>query len=182
MAIIAKGSDFVPCPEGLHMACLVDVIDKGDIEGKWGTRHKIVLVWETSQKMENGKPFLARKMYTLSLDPKATLHKDLASWRGRPFTTEEMKGFDIERVIGASCRILIKHTERDGVVWANVDSILKTENNQRLAPSGQYQRVKDREPEKDAFGRQAGDDGWEGYPEEEPLRLPERASEDAIPF
>jgi hypothetical protein len=188
MAIIAKGGgDFTPCPEGLHLGCCVDVIDKGDVEGRWGTRHKVVLVWETSQKMEDGRPFQVRKMYTLSLSSMATLYKDLVAWRGQPFTAAELKGFDVEKVIGTSCQLFVQHRDREGSTWSDVSAITKAPNGQRLKPSGNYVRVKDREPandDGDAFGRQAGDDGFEGYDDlpEEPLRLPERQADDAIPF
>ena len=36
---------------------------------------------------------------------KANLSKDLTSWRGRPFTEDEKKGFDISNLVGKVCQI-----------------------------------------------------------------------------
>jgi hypothetical protein len=186
MSLIAKGGgDFVPCPEGLHLCCCVDVVDKGLVDTQYGEKHKVVLVWETDKRMEDGKPFTVRRMYTFSLHPKSSLHKDLVAWRGQPFTAEQLKkGFDVEKVIGTCCQILVKHADRDGQIWADVAAIMKAPNGQKLTPSGNYKRVKDREPEEDAFGRRAGDDSYEdsGYPEDEPFRLPAKTTGDPIPF
>lgn len=45
MALILEGiGDYVPCPEGLHSACCVDVVDRGLEQTPWGERHKVMLV------------------------------------------------------------------------------------------------------------------------------------------
>jgi hypothetical protein len=59
-----------------------------------------------------GKPFMVSKFYTLSLNEKASLRKDLQSWRGKPFTEEELKGFDVEKLIGANCLLNIVEYEK----------------------------------------------------------------------
>lgn len=146
MSIIAKGSgSFVPAPDGLHGAVCVDVVDLGMVTGQFGTKHKIRIVWEIDERMNDGKPFIVGKQYTLSLHEKAQLHKDLKAWRGKPFTQEELDGFDVERVIGAPCQILIQHEDKDGVVYANVQAITRADKRTALQPSGQYTRVKDRD-------------------------------------
>lgn len=94
--------------------------------------------------MEDGRPFTVRKIYTASLHEKSNLHKDLKAWRGRPFTAEELAGFDLEKVLGAPCQVLVQHTEKDGSVWANVAAVMKAAPGPRLAPSGCYTRIKDR--------------------------------------
>jgi hypothetical protein len=146
MSLVLKGNDFVPCPEGVHNAVCVDVIDLGMVPGQWGTKRKLRLVWETDAKDENGKNFTVRKQYTASMHEKATLAKDLKSWRGRAFTPEELKGFDVERIVGAPCQLVIVHNEHDGAVYANVQNIMKA-GELKLRPSGNYVRVKDRPPE-----------------------------------
>ncbi len=145
MPINAKrGADFVPAPEGIFPAVCVDAIDLGLVNGQWGTRHKVRFVWEIDAKREDGSPFQVRKTYTLSLHEKATLRKDLRGWRGRDFTAEELEGFDLERVIGACCTLIVTHEEKEGTVYANATAVTKP--TRTIAPSGKYTRQA-RQPE-----------------------------------
>lgn len=141
--MIIKGSEFTPAPEGVHNAVCVDVVDLGMVENQWGRKHQLKIVWEIDAKMDDGRPFLVQKRYTASLHEKSTLAKDLKGWRGRAFTAEEIKGFDTEKIVGAACQLVIQHNEKDGAVYANVQSILKA-GQTRIQPSGGYKRVKDR--------------------------------------
>jgi len=143
MSFIVKGSDFQPAPDGVHNAVCVDVVDLGIVDSAFGKKHKLKIVWEIGEKMDDGRPFIAQKRYTVSLHEKSTLAKDLKNWRGKPFTPEELKGFDIEKVIGVPCQLVIVHDEKEGAVYANIQTILKAAT-PRLEPSGKYVRVKDR--------------------------------------
>jgi hypothetical protein len=69
-------------------------------------------------------PRMVSKTYTLSLGERANLRKDLESWRGRIFTPEELKGFDIQNLIGANCMIQVIHKTKDGKTFANISAIL----------------------------------------------------------
>ncbi len=160
MSILVKGSEFVPAPEGVCDAVCVDVADLGMIDGPWGAKHKVRIVWEVSHKMADGRPFVVQKQYTASLHEKSNLSKDLRSWRGRPFTADELNGFDVEKVLGACCQLLIQHTEKEGAVYGNVQAILKV-GAHRLAPTGKYVRFKDRpeSPNGKPANAGSGDDG-----------------------
>ena len=108
--------DFAPAPEGTHEAWCIGVIDigtqTGQHQGQPTSRHKVVVSWELpTALMDNGKPFIVSKFYTTSLSEKATLRKDLESWRGRPFTKEELLGFDAKNIIGKPCLVNITHGE-----------------------------------------------------------------------
>lgn len=151
MAVTAKGNTFTPCPFGLHHAVCVDVFDLGVLEvtynGATKRQHKMDIYWESDEKNpDNGKPFLVRKRYTLSLDEKSTLRKDLESWRGKAFTPDEIRnGFDVERLLGANCQLNVTHVERAGQTYANVTAIVPPPKNaERLAPSHGFIRKKDR--------------------------------------
>jgi hypothetical protein len=129
--IIATGGDsktFTPAPEGTHQAVCVDVIDKGMQPNKFkegALQHKIDIAWEINELRDDGKRFVVYKRYTLSLNDKANLRHDLQSWRGRPFTFDELAGFDVETVKGANCLVNIQHNKSaDGSrTYANVMSI-----------------------------------------------------------
>jgi hypothetical protein len=143
--IIKANSGFVPAPEGLHKAVCVDVVDKGFVETPWGEKPKVRVVWEIEAEMDDGRRFTVGKTYTASLHEKSNLHKDLRTWRGRPFTAEELAGFDMEKVIGVPCQLLVTHVEKDGTVYANVAAVTRLQG-APLKPSASYVRVKDRPP------------------------------------
>jgi hypothetical protein len=170
MSLIARGSDskFVPPPEGMWNAVCVDVVDLGMIKDQWGEKHKCRIVWELSELMEDGRPFLASKQYTVSLHQKATLYKDLKSWRGRDFTTEEIKGFDLEKVLNAPCRIVITHVDVEDRTYGNVTAILKSDKI-KLQPSGTYIRVKDRADYKKPVEEDIAEENMESDFGQEPL-------------
>lgn len=138
-------TDFVPAPPGLHRAVCVDVVDLGMVETTYGPKHKVRVVWQIEEKMENGKLFSVGQRYTASLHQKAKLRQDLESWRGRPFTNDELKGFDLEKLIGANAQINIVHNTNDGRIFANVATIVPLgKGTPALAADGTYTRVQDR--------------------------------------
>jgi hypothetical protein len=131
MPILAKGGgggEFIPAPAGVHQAVCVDVIDMGLLEvtfgGKTKTQHKVRVLWQIDEDMPDGRRFLVQKRYTLSLNEKATLRKDLESWRGKPFTDADVyDGFDLEKLIGVNALLNVIHAEKGGRTFANVASV-----------------------------------------------------------
>jgi hypothetical protein len=104
--------------------------------GQYGEKlqHKIRVAWELFGEDEEGKPLTIEfdgkempmtisKSYTLSLSEKASLRKDLQSWRGREFTDEEAKGFDISKLIGAYCMVNVTTSETNGKTYSNVANL-----------------------------------------------------------
>jgi len=144
MSLIAKdstGDKFpkLPLPEsGTTQAVCCAVWDLGlqktTYMGADKVQHKIIIAWEVTEKINapeseyHGKPYMLNKKYTLSLSEKANLRKDLESWRGIPFSAEELaNGFDIEKLYGINCYIGIKHEpDRNdpSKIYANVTAIL----------------------------------------------------------
>ena len=82
------GGDYVPHPEGIHPAVCLDVIDLGlrevEFQGQRKMVSKVRLVFETEQKLEDGRHCTITKNFTASLHPKARLAEFLGKWRGRP--------------------------------------------------------------------------------------------------
>jgi hypothetical protein len=144
MAFIIEGRTFTPAPEGCWDAVLVDLTPKKLVDTPWGKKQVFFLVWELSCKRDDGKPFIVRQRYTPSLDSKSNLRKHLVTWRGRDFTSDEIRRFDLEKVLGAPCQLVVTHTEKEGTMYANVQAVLKAGPN-KLKPSGSYIRVQDRE-------------------------------------
>lgn len=155
MPIIATASkSYTLHPAGLAQAVCVDVVDLGmvevpaysDKEKAQGPRkaHKVLLVWQSEEADERGEPIQLKRRYTLSLDKKASLRRDLESWRGKPFNDLELGGFDLEVLLGVNCFINVIHDERDGKTYANVASISPLRKGTPLLKPIKYVRVQDR--------------------------------------
>lgn len=130
------GGNFERCPQGMHLARCYRIIDlgtqKSEYMGQVKYLHKLMLGWEihgmhdngTPIKMNDGRPFAIFKNYTLSWSEKANLRLDLQSWRGRQFTQEEMRRFDLKNVLGAWCMLnVIERAGQDGKMYTNVNGV-----------------------------------------------------------
>jgi hypothetical protein len=129
--IISKtGSDYKPVPAGTYTACCIRVIDLGtqisSFNGK--AQRKVLFTWEIPEvevETDDGPmPALISTRYTASLHEKAALRKVLESWRGKAFTADELQGFDLKNILGASCLMGIIHNDSDGTTYANVSSVM----------------------------------------------------------
>ena len=67
-AAMTEGGTYTPAPEGTYGARLSHAIDLGTQEDLYGTKRKILVLFElTSKLMEDGKPFSIAVWYTASL-------------------------------------------------------------------------------------------------------------------
>ena len=111
-------------------------LQKGSWEGKEIVQPKIIISWEIDEIMADGefkgKRFTVNGFYTKSLSPKGRLRPLLESWRGRPFTDEELKGFDIETIIGANCLLNLGENASGKVSVLSVNPLMK--NTQKMIP------------------------------------------------
>src|SRR5215813_2272915 len=151
MPIIVKaGPNYTPAPAGTHAAVCIDVVDLGELKvefgGKAKMQHKLRIVWQIDACREDGKPFYVSKRYTSSLHEKASLRKDLESWRGGAFTAQELEGFDLENLLSIPCLLNIIHEKKNGQTYANVASIMRLPKSMAAPSPLDYVRVCDREP------------------------------------
>lgn len=156
MAIIAREpeSKFTPAPEGLHQAVCVDVVDLGLVKGPFGEKHKVEIRWQIDAvNADTGRRFDVRRWYTLSLHEKSNLRKDLETWRGQKFTADELKGFDLERLIGVNCQVQVIHNLSDeGKTYANVQAIVPAPAKVPKLAVQDYIRERDRPKQPSAGG------------------------------
>lgn len=157
MPIIAAnngGGTFTPHPEGQFAAVCADVHDLGMVEVTWqGTKkqqHKIDIYFYCGESIEkDGKTIdlMVRERFTLSLGESSKLRPFLEAWRGKAFTTEEERGFDVERLIGVGSLIQVTQREHEGKVYSNVTSIMRLPK-QMLPPDipADYVRIAARPP------------------------------------
>ena len=124
MAIIAsnKGggsSNYAPIPAGNYIARCYQMIELGTtretILGNEKDLHKIRLTFELPTEVkvfneEKGEqPLVISKEFTLSMNEKASLRIFLKSWRGKDFTEDEAKAFDVTKLLGVPCLLNIIH-------------------------------------------------------------------------
>jgi len=137
MGLVASdkgGKGFDPVAEGVHNAVSYSVVDLGThLDEKFRNRnHSILITWEIpSERIEIERdgvkmnlPRAISRKYTLSLNEKANLRKDLQTWRGRVFTEQELQGFDIKNVLGKSCMIQVIHNKSGEKTYANIAAIM----------------------------------------------------------
>ena len=124
------GSNFSPIPEGSHLAVCYMLIDLGVQENKTfnNRSRKVMIGWELPDETyeSDGKqlPRTIRQTYTASLNESSNLRRDLAAWRGRDFTQDELEEFNLRNIMGTSCLINVIHKERNGKTYANIASIM----------------------------------------------------------
>ena len=138
MAFIATdsgGGNFKRVPPGAYIGRCYSLVDLGTqlTTGQYGEKlqHKLRIGWELFGEDEEGKPLTIdvdgkempltiTKGYTVSLHQKAGLRRDLAAWRGRDFTDEEAKAFDVAKLLGAYCMVNVTASETNGKTYSNV--------------------------------------------------------------
>jgi hypothetical protein len=147
MAIMAAdtggGKDFKKVPPGCHFAICNMVVDLGvqetTFKGQSKSQHKVYLRFEVPDERvtyekdgrEIESPCSIGATYTLSLSEKANLRKVLENWRGKPFTAEELRGFDITKVAGTCCQIMVQHEQAGDKVYANITGVMGTSRDQK---------------------------------------------------
>lgn len=136
MPIIATGKSgggFEPVGEGLHTAICTSVIDLGDqYNERFGNKQrKVRITWEVDDETVTvdgeEKPRIISKEYTLSLSDKATLRRDLESWRGAKFSDDDIyvDGFDLQNILGKPCQITVVHNvSKSGKTYADIAGIV----------------------------------------------------------
>ncbi len=151
MGLVAKDSgDFVAVPAGMHLARCYRIIDQGtqksEYMGKEKYLPKVMIQFEIHSEDDKGTPLLTQdgrplsiaKSFTLTLAEKSTLRKDLQMWRGRDFTAEELRGFELKNVLGAWAMLNVTHTESNGKTYTNIAGVNPVPANMKKAglPNG----------------------------------------------
>ena len=132
------GGNFKRVPSGVFIGRCFSLIDLGTqhTSGQYGDKfqHKIRIGWELFGEDDQGAPLTIdvdgkempltiSKSYTVSLHEKAGLRKDLAAWRGKDFSDEEAKAFDVSKLLGAYCMVNVTTSETNGKTYSNVGGL-----------------------------------------------------------
>lgn len=117
---------------GEHLGICYSIVDAGTREEQYmdnppKLRKLIFVTWEIpALTLDDGRPKATGKKYTASLNENSALYKDLVTWRGKPFTNEELKSFDVSKMIGAPANLHVEHYEdKNGKKRAGLKAIFK---------------------------------------------------------
>lgn len=154
IATAGSSKSYTPAPAGLHNGVCVDVVDLGYEKNKFDAtkpdvrKVRIIFAIDEPNPDKPGETFTVAGKWTLSINQKASLRKFLVPWRGRDFTPEEEKAFDVEKLIGVPCLLQVLHNVgEDGQTYANISSVLPLQKGGKpMKVPSWYVRVKDRPP------------------------------------
>jgi hypothetical protein len=106
-------------PSGNYVARCYQMIEIGTVMENFPTgpkqQTKVRIGWELPTELrvfdeaKGEQPLVISNEYTLSMNEKSNLRKMLASWRGKDFTEEEAKCFDVTNLVGVPCFLNIIH-------------------------------------------------------------------------
>ena len=198
----AGSGGFEPVPQGTHIARCVTVVDLGIQQTPWGSKEQVYLgfeipsfrvEWEKDDKKHEG-PGLIGVTWAINLYEEANLGKNLVSWRGKSFSAEEKKGFDLFNLLGVPCMLSVTHKETNGKTYANIASIMgvpagtnvpdqETESLGYTATDSRYSGTLDKLPEwlknKALEGQRQGEPSAPSAP---PPAVEDGGFDDDIPF
>lgn len=114
-------------PAGATAARCCAVIDlgtqKASYQGESKAQAKLLLSFELAETRSDGTPHRVSRRMTASLHKKAQLRAFLEQWRGRPFTDEDLRAFNVGKLLGAQGLLNLAHVERAGKQYANILSV-----------------------------------------------------------
>ena len=120
-------SDYKLHPSGLAMGTLVRILDLGTQKVTWQgavkMQRKVMFTFELHGEgyaMDDGKPMVQSKRYTLSLNQQSGLRADLESWAGKGLSEDQLKGFNLKDLLGKWAYLNLTHSEREGKTYCNI--------------------------------------------------------------
>lgn len=119
-----------PLAEGMYEAVCTMLIDMGvQNNPRFGnSSRKVRIVWDIlGQTVKIGEKEVPRQLskeFTNSLSDKSNLRKSLQSWRGKTFTPEELKGFDLRKILGVGAVLQVIHKSGENGEYANIETII----------------------------------------------------------
>lgn len=141
--------EFTPHPEtdGMVKGVIVDITPLKEVDTQYGVKEVFQIVYETEIENDEGKRFCCwSRRFTPSIGDRSNLRKELKKIMGRDFTPLELKGFDIEALIGFGINLIIQHEiGTNGTTYATISFIAPDKSGSPITASGAYTRVKDRE-------------------------------------
>jgi hypothetical protein len=124
-----------PIEAGAYAAVCDMIVDLGvqpSPGGQYAPKRTVLLRFQipevrvefTKDSETRSLPAVISRTVGLSLNEKSTLYGLLTSWRGRAFTQDELKKFDLGKVAGKPAFINVTHSVKGDRTYANLTSIM----------------------------------------------------------
>ena len=101
----AKARQKEKVPEGTYFARCYGVVDIGHQNTDYGLKAQIVLLFELSHQMTDGRPFGHSKICTLSSHEKSTLHSIVHALTGKKISDSSQTEFQLQELINKVCML-----------------------------------------------------------------------------
>jgi hypothetical protein len=142
-------------PEGNYLAVCNGVFMLGTQPGMQGgdPRLQVMLSFELHKRKgpatdSQGRVFTTDAIMNFTFNIKSTLVRYAGALRGQAFTEEELErekaegGFDVEKLLGASCRLTVKHEKKaDGSTREKIESVSRLDPEDDTPPKGETDEV-----------------------------------------
>jgi hypothetical protein len=124
-----------PIEAGAYAAVCDMIVDLGvqpSPGGQYAPKRTVLLRFQipevrvefTKDNETRSLPAVISRTVGLSLNEKSTLYGLLTSWRGRAFTQDELKKFDLGKVAGKPAFVNVTHSVKGDRTYANLTSIM----------------------------------------------------------
>ena len=124
-------------PEGRHSGVLVDVVDLGSKQTKYGEKEQVSLIWQVDVLGKDGKRLTIGRIYTKSINEGAALGQAITQWIG--LRDDEV---ELDHLIGTACELVVSHTQREGKVYDNVMNVFPfPRDGMPLKPNGYVRKA-----------------------------------------
>lgn len=126
LSVTASKPFMTNIPEDTYPAVCVGVYDLGSVHNKKFNKDSptVLFLWELPElRNPEGFPETIHQQYTASLGEKSNLKKMLVNWRGKAFTPAELELFDVKKVLGAPCQLLVIHNQVEQNTYANIQNV-----------------------------------------------------------
>lgn len=104
-----KNKEREKVPEGVHFGRCYGVVDIGhqntEFAGQKKIKAQVVLLFELSHKMTDGRPFGHSKICTLSSHEKSTLHSIVHALTGKKISDSSQTEFQLQELINKVCML-----------------------------------------------------------------------------
>lgn len=142
LATLKPSKEFEPLDPGTHLARCDAVVSVGWQKTEYGDKDSLFLRFEvpaerkefTRDGVEVDEPATIWCQYTNNLHEKAKLRKHLDNWLGSFTEAQLQSGFDLSSLLGKSCIITIKKTQKGDKTYHNVDGVAKVMKGQEVPP------------------------------------------------
>lgn len=139
LVLSVNTATYEPIAEGTHTAVCDRIIDLGRQVGleEFGGKvaPKVWVGWLITDEVDSDGGMKEKhigRIYTASLDKKSSLRKDLEAWRGKPFTDEELKAFDMDNVLGTGCMLNVAHEQKGDKIREQIKGIVALPRGMKL--------------------------------------------------